>query len=208
MISLEISAKTVEEALKEGIKKLGVKKENLIVEVIHEPAQGLLKFLASKPAKVRLTVKKEPEEYMRDFIQGILELMGLQGEVVLEDDGAGNSLFITIKGKDLGLLIGKRGNTLNALQYLANVVFHRQFIFTKKRILLDIENYRQKRKKTLEQLARNLAMKALRTKKEISLEPMTPQERRIIHLALKNNRDVVTFSHGEEPHRKVIISPR
>jgi len=210
MISLEISAKTVEEALKEGIKKLGVKKENLNVEVIHEPAQGLLKFLASKskPAKVRLTVKKEPEEYMRDFIRGILELMGLQGEVVLEDEGADGSLFITIKGKDLGLLIGKRGNTLNALQYLANVVFHRQFLFTKKRIMLDIENYRQKRKKTLEQLARNLAMKALRTKKEVSLEPMTPQERRIIHLALKNNRDVVTFSHGEEPHRKVIISPR
>lgn len=208
MISLEISAKTIEEALNEGIKKLGVKKENINVEVINEPTQGLLKFLASKPAKIRLTVKKEPEEYIKDFMQDMLHFLGLQGEVFLENSDDDDSLLVTIKGKDLGLLIGKRGNTLNALQYLSNVIFHRQFLFYKKRILLDVENYRQKRKKTLEQLAKNLAVKALRTKKEVSLEPMTPQERRIIHLALKNNRDVVTFSHGEEPYRKVIISPR
>jgi spoIIIJ-associated protein len=207
MISLEISAKTVEEALDEGIKKLGVKKENVNLEILNEPSQGLLKFLGSKPAKIRLTVKKEPEEYIKDFLENILRIIGLQGDVLLEAN-EDDTLSITINGKDLGLLIGKRGNTLNALQYLANVIFHRQFANNKKRILLDVENYRMKRKKTLEELAKNLALKALRTKKEVILEPMTPQERRIIHLALKNNRDVITSSHGEEPYRKVVISPR
>jgi spoIIIJ-associated protein len=207
MISLEISAKTVEEALDEGIKKLGVKKENIQVEILNEPSQGLLKFLGSKPAKLRLTVIKEPEEFIKEFLQKLLHIIRLEGDVSVEKNEE-DDLFLKINGKDLGLLIGKRGNTLNALQYLSNVVFHRQFACNKGRILLDVENYRLKRKKTLEQLAKNLALKALRTKKEVTLEPMTPQERRIIHLALKNNRDVITSSHGEEPYRKVVISPR
>ena len=207
MISLEISAKTVEEALDEGIKKLGVKKENVSVEIIDEPPQGLLKFFSSKPAKVRVTVKKQPEEYIKEFLQNILRIIGLQGDISLENNEEGVFL-LKINGKDMGLLIGKRGNTLNALQYLANIVFHRQFANSNERVLVDVENYRLRRKKTLEQLAKNLALKALRTKREVTLEPMTPQERRIIHLALKNNRDVITSSYGEEPYRKIVISPR
>ncbi|RJX23529.1 MAG: protein jag [Dethiobacter sp.] len=207
MISLEINAKTVEEALDEGIKKLGVKKENLKIDILYEPAQGLLKYFGSKTAKVRLTVKKEPEEFIKDFMLELLHIFSLEGDVNIEKKEE-DDLYVKINGKDLGLLIGKRGNTLNSLQYLVNVVFHRQFANSKGRILLDVENYRQKRKQTLEQLAKNLALKALRTKKEVTLEPMTPQERRIIHLALKNNRDVITSSYGEEPYRKVVISPR
>ncbi|MGI6307645.1 MAG: RNA-binding cell elongation regulator Jag/EloR [Dethiobacteria bacterium] len=207
MISIEVSAKTVEEALEEGLKKLGVKKDNVQVEVLSEPAQGLFKFLGSKMAKLRLTVIKDTEEYIKDFLENIVHIIGVKGNINVVPNDEGN-LYLEIKGEDLGVLIGKRGNTLNALQYLSNVVLYRQFASPNQRVIIDIENYRLKRKKTLENLARNLALKVLKTKKEVALEPMNPQERRIIHIALKNYRDVVTSSHGEEPYRKIVISPR
>lgn len=207
MRSLEIIAKTVEEALEEGIKQLGVRKENTKIEILTEPSQGLLKFLGSKSAKVKLTVIKEPEEYMTDFLKEILNIIGLEGEVITQKEN-GDDVCLNIKGKELGLLIGKRGNTLNALQYLSNVILHRQFTLLNGRTIIDIENYRQKRRVTLEQLAKNLAEKALRTNKDVMLEPMTPQDRRIIHLALQDNSDVITYSNGNEPYRKVVISPR
>lgn len=209
MNTIEVSAKTVEDALEEGLKILGVKKENVQVETLSEPAQGILKFISSKQAKLRLTVLKDAEEYVHDFLEKIIHIMGIEGRVnIIPNNGDEDNLHFEITGDNLGILIGKRGNTLNAMQYLANVVLYRQFAAQNQRIILDIENYRFKRKKTLENLARNLALKALRTKKEVALEPMNPQERRIIHLALKNNRDVVTSSHGEEPYRKIVISPR
>ncbi len=208
MNTLEITAKTIEEALEEGIKELGVRKENVRMEVINEPSQGLLKFLSSKNAKIKLTVLREPEEYVKDFLEKILHIIKVNGEVIVAEHGNDEDLYFNINGKELGILIGKRGSTLNALQYLANVILHRQFAFTESRVIVDIENYREKRKVTLEQLAKNLASKVMRTKKEVVLEPMTPQERRIIHLALKNNKHVVTYSYGDDPYRKVIISPR
>ncbi len=207
MKTLEITAKTVEEALEEGVKELGVKKDNVRMEIINEPSQGLLKFLSSKNAKIKLTVLKEPDEYVKDFLEKLLHIIKLNGNIMVERDNEGD-LYFNISGKELGLLIGKRGNTLNALQYLSNVILHRQFALTDSRVIVDIENYREKRKVTLEQLAKNLASKVMRTKKEVVLEPMTPQERRIIHIALKNNKHVVTYSYGDDPHRKVIISPR
>lgn len=207
MTSVEVSAKTVEEALSEGIKMLGVKKNNVKVEIISEPAQGFLKLLGSRTAKVKVSILKEPSAYIQDILSKILHIIGLNGEVIISKEDNEN-IFLEIKGEKLGLLIGKHGSTLNDLQYLANVMLHRQFESIKQRVIIDIENYRQKRKRTLEQLAQNLAFKALRMKKEINLEPMTPNERRIIHLALKNNKDVITYSKGEEPYRKVIISPR
>lgn len=207
MNSLEVSAKTVEEAINEGLKALGVKKNNVKIEILSEPSQGILKILGSKNARVKLTVLRTPEEYVKDFLNNILKIMGLNGEIKDERDEEGN-IILEVSGKNLGVLIGRRGNTLNALQYLTNVAYQRQFSLSKVRVFIDVENYRLKRKKTLEQLARNLALKALRTKKEITLEPMTPQERRIIHMALKNNKHVVTYSQGEEPNRQVVISPR
>ncbi len=213
MNSVEISAKTVDEAIEEGLKSLGVKRNNVEIEVISEPSQGILKLLGSKPARVRLTVLRTPEEYIKYFLQNLVEQMGVQGEVVAQvsEDGKQQNeglIHLEVTGENLGVLIGKRGSTLNALQYLANVVYQRQFQEDRGRIILDIENYRQKRKKTLEQLAKNLAAKAKKTKKEIVLEPMTPQERRIIHMTLKDNNDVVTYSQGNEPYRKVVIAPR
>ncbi len=209
MNTIEVSAKTIEDALEEGLKILGVKKENVQIEILSEPAQGLLKFISSKQAKLRLTVLKEVDEYIQEFLENIVNIMGVEGTIkITSEENDEENLHYEITGENLGILIGKRGNTLNAIQYLANVVLYRQFAAQKQRIILDIENYRYKRKKTLENLARNLALKALRTRKEVALEPMNPQERRIIHLALKNNRDVVTSSQGEEPYRKIVISPR
>ena len=207
MTSVEVSAKTVEEALAEGLKALGVKKDNVRVEVINEPSQGFLKIFGSSAAKIKVIVINEPGDYIKKFLSDILQLIGLNGEVIINKEDEEN-IYIEIKGEKLGLLIGKHGNTLNDLQYLTNVMLHRQFDTVKKRVIIDMENYRYKRKKTLEKLALNLAYKALKIKKEINLEPMTPNERRIIHLALKSNKDVTTYSKGEEPYRKVVISPR
>ena len=207
MTAVEINAKTVEEALAEGIKKLGVKKENVGMEILSEPAHGFMKLLGSKEARVKVFVLNEPGDYIRNFITEIIRLIGLDGEAFIskEDD---ENIFLEIKGEKLGLLIGKHGNTLNEMQYLANVMLHRQFEAINKRVVIDMENYRYKRKKTLERLAQNLALKALKVRKDIVLEPMSPGERRIIHIALKSNKDVTTTSKGEEPYRKVVITPR
>lgn len=207
MRSIEISNKSVEEALQEGILQLGVRKDNVKVEVINEASSGLFKILANKPARVKLTVIFEPVELVNNFLQEILRLMGLEGEVSIVKEEE-DSINVEISGKHLGVLIGKRGNTLNALQYLCNVVLSRNFTEQRRRVLLDVENYRERREKNLQQLAANMAVKAVRINRELPLEPMTPQERRIIHLALKNSRDVTTYSKGEEPFRKVIIAPR
>ncbi|HHU76858.1 MAG TPA: protein jag [Firmicutes bacterium] len=207
MTSVEVSAKTVEEALSEAIKMLGVKRDNVEVEIINEPSQGFFKLLGGRPAKIKVSILKKPSVYIRDSIKKIVHIIGIDGEVNISKEDEEN-IFLEIKGEKLGLLIGKHGSTLNDLQYLANVILHRQFESVRQRVIIDIENYRQKRKRTLEHLAQNLAFKALRLKKEINLEPMTPNERRIIHLALKGNRDVVTYSKGDEPFRKVIIAPK
>ncbi len=213
MNSVEISAKTLDEAIEEGLKTLGVKRENVDVQILSEPAQGLLKLWSSKPARVKLSVLRGPEEYMRFFLQELIENMGVRGEVVLQTpeeavNGSLTHLLFEVNGENLGVLIGKRGSTLNAIQYLANVVLQRQFPLERARVLLDIENYRLKRKKTLEHLAKSLASKVSRTRQEVVLEPMTPQERRIIHICLKDEKDVVTSSQGQEPYRKVVIAPR
>ena len=207
MRSIEVSSKSVEEALQEGIMQLGVRKDNVQVEILNEASSGLFKLLANKPARVKLTVIHEPVELIQNFLQEILRLIDLEGEVRIVKEEEEN-IHVEINGKRMGVLIGKRGNTLNALQYLCNVVLSRNFNEHKRRILLDVENYRQRRESNLQQLAENMAGKATRTNREVSLEPMTPQERRIIHLALKNNTDVTTYSKGEEPFRKVVIAPR
>ncbi len=205
--TVEVCARNVEDAVREGVEKLGVKQDNVKVEIINEASQGILKILGAKPAKVKLTVRKKPDEYMKDIFENLMQKMMLNAVVSVKEK-EDESICLDIEGKELGVLIGKRGNTLNALQYLANVIYHRQFSFGRGRILVDVENYRKKRKKTLEQLARNLAVKAMNTKSDVTLEPMTAQERRIIHLALKNHKDVITYSQGEEPFRNVVISPR
>ncbi len=205
MKTVENTGKTIEEAIELGLEQLGIKRENAEIEILSEPSQGFFGLIGARAAKVRISVKKLPAEYARDFIHELTEKMGLDNVKVEIEKQNENTVFLEIVGDNLGILIGKRGQTLNSMQYLANLVVNRQFNeFT--RIMIDIEKYRQRREKTLRMLAENLAHKVTRGKRNIVLEPMIPQERRIIHTALQNNSFVSTYSQGDEPFRKVVIT--
>ncbi len=203
--SVEIIEKTVEEAIERGLEQLGVKKENVDVQIVNEPGSNLWGLLGKKQAKVHLSIKRGYKEYMKNFVENLLEKMGIDGSVEVNESNG--DLCIDVKGNKLGVLIGRRGQTLNSLQYLMNVVMRRQFENFTGRVILDVENYRQEKETTLKQLALNVAEKVEAQKQEISLEPMIPQERRIIHLTLKDNPHIITYSSGEEPYRKVVIAP-
>ncbi len=204
MTTITITAKSVEEAVSKGIEELKTNKDNVEVEVIKEPSAGFLGFLGSKQAEVKITIKQKPLDYMQDFLISLLAKMHLQGEVdafVKEE----KTLYLVMEGPDMGILIGRRGQTLNSLQYLLNVILHRKFD-TDARLIVDVEGYRSRREKTLQRLAISLARNVVATGKSIALEPMPPQERRIIHMALQENSAVVTYSEGEGSLRKVVIT--
>lgn len=203
MDSIERSAKTVEEAVEEALAFLKTTKDKVEIEILEKGAKGFLGF-GQKPAKIRMTVKFDPETAVREFLKEVTLMMGLA--VTIEIKSTERNMDIEMKGANLGVLIGKRGQTLDALQYLVNLVVNKgnaPYIS----VNLDTEDYRSKRKLALENLAKNLAKKAKITKKMVILEPMTPYERRIIHAALQNDRYVSTYSQGEEPYRNVVISP-
>lgn len=202
MKTLEKQAKTVEEVVQMALEELELRPEDVEVEVLEEGSRGILGFL-SKMAKVRVTVKPKPDEVASKFLEGLLEFFDSDAKV--ECSLNGNVLSIDITGERAGILIGKHGNTLDALQYLTSLVVNRhskEFI----RVLLDAENYRQKREKTLQRLAIKMADKVKENKRSITLEPMYPNERRIIHTALQKDPRVTTKSVGKEPNRRVVIS--
>ncbi|RDV84575.1 RNA-binding cell elongation regulator Jag/EloR [Ammonifex thiophilus] len=199
------SGKTVEEAVKAALAELGVGEEEVEVEVLEEPSRGILGLFGSRPAKVRVVKKPTPGEKAKALLEEILRVMSLEGKVHLKEDG--ESVSLEVEGENLGVLIGRRGETLNALQYLLGLAACRNSS-VKKRILLDVGGYRKKREETLRALALRLAEKAKKRGRNIVLEPMSPQERRVIHMALKGRDDIYTFSEGEEPFRKIVIAPR
>ena len=257
MERIEVSAKTVEEALTQAAIQLGTSSDNLDYTVISEGSNGFL-GIGRKPAVILVgvkasTVSEELESFMKpvvnvedvpaapveepvkaevepvkenveepvkevvkasdikvaatpeEFITQVCNAMGLQVSVDSKFDETENVLDINMVGDDMGILIGKRGQTLDSLQYLTGLVANKnqeEYI----RVKLDTENYRERRKDTLENLAKNIAFKVKRTKKPVALEPMNPYERRVIHAALQNDKYVVTRSEGEEPFRHVVIS--
>lgn len=205
MDTITVTGKNVAEAVQKGLDELGIRVDNAQIDILTEPSQGFLGILGSKQAEVKISVKKPPLDFMQDFLVDMLRMMGLKGEVdaYVKDE---NILCLDISGPDMGVLIGKRGQTLSSLQYLLNIVFHKEFKNVEGRLLIDVEGYRSRREKTLQRLAINLAEKVVATKKQLALEPMNPQDRRIIHTALQDNPAVTTYSEGEEPHRKVIIA--
>lgn len=203
---VEMTGKTVDEATKKALEQLHLSFEQADVEVLAEPSGGLFGLIGTKLARVRVTQKISAKVYMQTFLEGILEKMGLAGTIDISEDQ--ETLRMNVTGQKMGMLIGKRGQTLNALQYLMNVVYHKKFPDQEGRLVLDVEDYREKREETLRILAENLAKKAVRTRREVVLEPMSPQERRIIHTALQNVSSVTTYSEGEEPYRKVVIAPK
>jgi len=202
--SIERSGKTVEDATNDALKFLRVSKEEVDVTVLDTGSKGFLGF-GSKPARVLVKVKFDPEKRARQFLREVTAAMSLPLTVTttLKD----KQLLVNLTGDDMGILIGKRGQTLDSLQYLVNLVVNKgnaPYIS----VTLDTENYRQRRKETLESLAVNLAKKVKATHKNVVLEPMNPYERRIIHAALQNNRFVTTYSEGDEPFRNVVIAPK
>ncbi|MCR4420267.1 MAG: RNA-binding cell elongation regulator Jag/EloR [Clostridia bacterium] len=204
MRTVEAAGKTVEEAIEFGLQELGAPREEVEVEVLEAGSKGFL-GLGARLARVRLTWRQDFGRLALEFLQEVFRVLGVAVRVeVSERDGC---LYVACRGKGLGVLIGRRGETLDALQYLVNLVVRKR-AGRQVRIVLDVENYRRRREDTLVRLARRLSEKVKRTGNRVVLEPMTPHERRIIHMALQGDSQVYTFSEGEEPFRKVVIALR
>ena len=200
---IEFSAKTVDDAITEACQKLTVTSDKLEYEVIEEGSSGFL-GIGSKPAIIKAKVKDSVEDKAKDFLNSVFEAMNLTVVINVKYDEINNSMEIDLSGDEMGVLIGKRGQTLDSLQYLVSLVVNKgaeNYIHVK----VDTENYRQRRKDTLENLAKNISYKVKRTKRAVSLEPMNPYERRIIHSALQNDKYVTTHSEGDEPFRHVVV---
>ncbi len=207
---IEVSAKTVNDAITEACQKLGVTSDRLDYTIIEEGSKGFL-GMGAKPAIIKAGVKVEErvvetvDMVAEKFLKDVFAAMDLTVVINIDYNEANNNMDIDLSGDEMGVLIGKRGQTLDSLQYLVSLVVNKEsenYI----RVKVDTENYRQRRKETLENLAKNIAYKVKRTKRAVSLEPMNPYERRIIHSALQNDRYVTTHSEGEEPFRRVVVT--
>ncbi len=204
---IEVSAKTVSEAITEACQKLGVTSDRLDYQVLEEGSSGFL-GIGSKPAVIKAAAKIEEvsvEDAAKNFLYDVFAAMNMTVVVDVKYNEDEKSMDIDLSGDEMGVLIGKRGQTLDSLQYLVSLVVNKgseDYI----RVKVDTENYRERRKATLENLAKNIAYKVKRTKRPVSLEPMNPYERRIIHSALQNDRYVTTYSEGEEPFRRVVVT--
>ena len=200
---IEKSGKTVDEAVNLAIEELKVDKDSVDIEVIDEGNKGLFGLIGSKQAKVKVTLKKDKANKVKKFMKDIFREMELDVDIDIKEDA--KDMEIDLKGDNMGMLIGRRGETLDALQYLVSIVANKgneNF----KRILIDTENYRKKREETLIRLANRVAERVERFKKSVTLEPMNPYERRIIHATLQQNKRIETYSLGDEPNRKVVIA--
>lgn len=208
MRTVETSGRTVDEAVEMSLVELGVRHEDVEIEILEEPNRGLFGLLGSRLAKVKVSVKISPEEIARQFLGNVFEKMKMDVEIEAEEKEG--YLHLSMSGANMGILIGRRGETLDALQYLVNLVVNKKLsgLGEHARIILDIEGYRLKREKTLINLAEKISMRVRRTGSKVVLEPMNPHERRIIHTALQGDDEVQTYSEGVEPYRKVVVSPK
>ncbi len=200
----EFTAKTVEEALASAVLELGSTIDNIEYEVIEKETSGFLGMFG-KAAKIKARIKLTIQFVTKKFLDDVFQAMSITASSIVSYDEENATIDINIDGDEMGVLIGKRGQTLDSLQYLVSLVANKNsenYI----KVKLDTENYRARRKETLENLAKNIAFKVKRTRKPVSLEPMNPYERRIIHSALQNDKFVETYSEGEEPYRKVVIN--
>lgn len=196
---IEVSAKTVDDAITEASIKLGTTSDKIEVEVIEKGSTGFL-GIKSKPAIIKARKKNDTVDNIREFLENVFSAMNMEVTIDIKKAEDDKVYEVELSGKEMGLLIGKRGQTLDSLQYLTNLAVNKHsdgYI----KVKLDTEDYRQRRKDTLENLAKNIAYKVKRTKRPVSLEPMNPFERRVIHSALQGDRYVETHSEGEEPFR-------
>ena len=214
---MEIRSKTEEEATKKAIEQLNVNKddiENIKVEVIEEPNKGFLGFIGAKDGLYKITVTEKVEiieevepvkeiDIAKEFIETMLHNAKINADVIATKEN--NLIKIDIKGKEATTLIGRRGQTLDAVQFLTSLALNKINKDSHSRVLVDIENYREKREQSLIRYANKVAREVAKTKKTKKLDSMNPYERRIIHSALQNDKYVITYSEGEEPHRRLVI---
>ncbi len=201
---VEQEGKTIEEAVELAMQKLGVSRDQVKITVLSEGTKGLF-GLGSKPCKVRVTVKDDYSATPEGILKIILDEIGIDYDI--KSSITDGNIHLSIKTSNPGLLIGKRGMTLNSIQYLVNCMANKTSLI-KRRIIIDAEQYRERREESLVSLAKRLASKVKATKQEIVVEPMSPQDRRVIHLALQNDDEVVTFSRGEGSMRSVVITTK
>jgi spoIIIJ-associated protein len=201
----EYSAKSVEEAITNASMALGVASTDLEYEVIEKGSNGFL-GIGSKPAIIKAKKKESFIDDVQEYLENLFKAMDIEAQIKVDYDAEASNMNIDLEGQDMGVIIGKRGQTLDALQYLISLYVNKikpteEYI----RVKLDTENYRARRRDTLEHLAKNIAFKVKKTRRPFALEPMNPFERRIIHATLQNDKFVETKSEGEEPYRKVVV---
>ncbi|WP_297714332.1 RNA-binding cell elongation regulator Jag/EloR [Clostridium sp.] len=204
MKTIEMTGKTVEEALKHALDELKLTKDKVDVEVIDEGSKGLFNLIGIKPAKVKVTAKPDSLDDAKTFLVNVLNSMNINADIDIKEEN--NIIKINLKGSKMGLVIGYRGETLDSLQYLVSLVVNKNHENPYKKVVLDAENYRHKREETLINVAQKTAYKVKKSGRPYKLEPMNPYERRIIHSALQEYTDINTYSEGEEPFRRIIIS--
>lgn len=204
--SVRRTGKTVEMAIEKALSNLGVDKDQVEIQIIDEGNKGIFGLIGSRDAVVEVKVKETKADLAINFLKQVTASMGLTVQIkIMEEDYSNEQIVLNLVGDNLGILIGHRGSTLDSLQYLTSLVANRSVTDGYVRIVLDAEGYRERRRQTLFQLAKRLAEKARTTGRKVVLEPMPPHERRIIHLALQEERSIKTYSEGNEPYRKVVI---
>lgn len=208
MKSIVVEKPTVDEAVKQALTDLAVEINEVDIEILKEPAKGLLSFIGSKTAKVKVTVTNGPEEKAKAFIDTVLGKMNIESKYDIKLTGNLLNVNITeIDENDKGIVIGKRGKNLDELQFLLSLIVNKNrdnYIKT----VINVEDYREKREQTLQRLAKKMAEKCRRYDHKVKLEPMNPYERRIIHSTLQDEVDILTYSEGDEPYRRVVIDKK
>lgn len=202
---LEFKGKTKDEALMQASVELGVPSTDLEYEVISEETKGFL-GIGSKPCIIKARKNKTFLDDVKEYLDSLFKAMDIQTEIQMDFDEEENVLSINLEGPEMGILIGKRGQTLDALQYIITLAINKKSE-SRIRVKLDTENYRARRKETLENLAKNIAFKVKRSKRSFALEPMNPYERRIIHTSVQKVNGAISWSEGENANRHVVIGP-
>lgn len=203
MKTLEFTGKTLEEALLKAASELNVTKEKIQYEIIEEGSKGFLNLIGAKPYKINVKVTRDYLGDGKKFLTDVLNSMGIEAEIGMTEEK--DVITINLTGAKMGLIIGYRGETLDSLQYLVSLVINKGHDVPYKRVILDTENYREKRKETLKRVAEKTAYKVKKNRRAFKLEPMNPYERRIIHAALQDDKYISTYSEGEEPFRRVVV---
>jgi spoIIIJ-associated protein len=205
MKSVEKQGRTVEEAIEAALKELNASREDVEIEVLEEGSKGVLGIIGSQQARVRVTLKQKPPTILKEVLKGIVERMGasVTVEEPVEKEGA---FYINISGDDAGLIIGRNGATLDALQLLVSEIVRKRSD-SPVLIWVDADRYRERRWEQVKRMALDAMRRAKSERREIRLYNLTPAERRIVHLTLQNNSDIITYSEGEEPNRVLVVAP-